>query len=118
MGVAEWVALATLLLALLGILAKVASDKTEMMTKINALEVWKQRMDDSDLITEKRFNEDRNSCRTEINKDIARIENRLADFVRCLELHNERMTKMNENIIKIITILEKEKNDNGKAIGF
>lgn len=118
MGVAEWVSLATFIFALIGMLIKVASDKTEMMNKIKVLETWKEKLEGSNLVTEKRFMDDRNSYRMEINKDIARIENRLSDFVRCLELHSERITKMNEDIIKIITILEKERKDNGTAIGF
>lgn len=50
----------------------------------------------------------RKECRDEIFKEITRTEKKSEDLVKMIELQNSKIGEVRENIIKIITLLERK----------
>ena len=105
MGIAEWTALITLVLVILGILIKVTTDKTEVMLKIDQLEKWKETMDKIDYVSGKSFDEGKEN----FYRDIKRLEEQIAGLMSKFDEHTKRVNTIDNNVIKILTIIDRGK---------
>jgi hypothetical protein len=106
----EWISLASLVIAIIGLLIKDATDKAHVMAEVAILKKNMDRLEEAEFITERRFTDDRASCRNEMMKDMNKLEARFIDVLRSVEKQNEHINCIDRNITKILTILEKEKN--------
>jgi hypothetical protein len=106
----EWISLASLVLAVIGLLIKDATDKAHIMAEVAILKKNVDKIEEAEFISEKRFIDDRTSCRSEMIKDMTKLEARFIDVLRSVEKQNEHINCIDRNITKILTILEKEKN--------
>lgn len=106
----EWISLASLVIAIIGLLIKDATDKAHVMAEVTVLKKNVEKLEEADFITDKRFIDDRTSCRNEMIKDMSKLEARFVDVLRSVEKQNEHINCIDRNITKILTILEKEKN--------
>ena len=109
MGVLEWLALITLAFTLLAYIIKGYTDKASVEVKLEALERWKNKMEATDFLTTQRHEQMKTDCRTEIYKDLSRVERRFEEFQRTMEQQNVKISEVRENVIKIITLLENNK---------
>ena len=109
MGITEWVALSSILLAILGSVIKGCMDKASLETKLGSIEKWKDKMELTDCLPTARCSEERKDCRENIYKDINRIERRFDDFIKVTETQNTKIGEVRENVIKILTLLESRK---------
>lgn len=106
MGVVEWIAIATLALGLAGHIIKAYQDHAITLEKLRALENWRCKMEKLDLLTETDHSKDKYACRTEIYKDISRLESRFEKFLESQEVMKRDMGEVKEKQVKILTILE------------
>lgn len=106
MGIGEWIAFCSLILVIIGVLLKANYDKATLETRIDVIDKWKAKMEALDLLTNTQHEKDKTDCRTEIYKDISRMERKMDDFYRMVEDQNKRISCIDNNTIKIITILE------------
>jgi len=111
MGITEWLALISLGVVLIGSIIKAMNDKTELTTKLAALEKWKDKMEESDMISGQQYDKNRSECRIEVYRDINRIERKADDFFRAVEEQNKRINGIDLNVAKILTILESTKKE-------
>jgi hypothetical protein len=112
-GLLEGLAITSLTVTLVGYIIKGYSDKASVETKLENLDRWKSKMEATDLFTAPRCLQERTNCRTEIYKDINRVEKRFDDFLRVVEAQNGKIGDVREHVVKILTLLEeKEKNSN------
>ena len=121
MGIPEWVAIATLGLLLLGHVIKVYSDHRTLGEQVRVIEKWKDKMSDIDLLTHAEHARIRLDCRSELYKDINRLESRFESILKTIETSEiERRKKedeirdeiraMRDSIVRVLTILEKREN--------
>ena len=110
MGIPEWVAIGGLFLSFIIQIAKGYSDKASMETKIESLSQWKNKMECIDFLPITRCLEERKEFKEEVYKDINRVERRFDDFLRVIEIQNTKIGEVRENVIKILTLLERKEN--------
>ena len=106
MGIGEWVALISLGVVLFGSIIKAMNDKTEITTKLAALEKWRDKVEETEMMSSQQYEKNRAECRTEIYRDITRIDKKTEDFFRAVEEQNKRINGIDLNVAKILTILE------------
>ena len=111
MGVVEWVALLSLAIILLGAIIKAMNDKTEITTKLAAIEKWRDAVEKGDYISSTQYEKGRSECRAELYRDIVRIDKKADDFFRAVDEQNRRINGIDLNVAKILTILEGSKKD-------
>jgi len=121
-GVGEWVAILALAIGLLGHIIKVYADHKALDNRVNSVEKWQEKVNNTNLITFDEYSRGRLECRTELYKDITKLENRFESFLRTLEtseksrrenedsLRNE-IRQMRDSIVRIVTLLEEKKLD-------
>ena len=66
----EWISLASLIIAIIGLLIKDATDKAHVMAEVAILKKNMDKLEEAEYITERRFSDDRASCRSEMMKDM------------------------------------------------
>lgn len=110
MGVLEWLAIVTLAFTVLTYIVKGYSDKASMEAKMEAFEKWKVKMESTEYLPVARCSDERRECRESVYKDINRVERRFDDFLRVIEIQNAKIGEVRENVIKILTLLERKEN--------
>ena len=109
MGLLEWLALITLLMAVVGSIIKGYTDKANLETKLQSIEKWKDKMDSLDYLPTSRCLDERRSCKESVYKDLNRIERRFEELYKISEIQNTKIGEVRENVIKILTLLENKK---------
>lgn len=121
MGIPEWVAIATLGLLLLGHVIKVYSDHRTLANEVEVIGKWKDKMSDLDLLTHAEHTRIRYDCRTELYKDINKLESRFESVLKTIEMSELERRKredelrseirgMRDSVVRVITILENKEN--------
>lgn len=106
MGIGEWLALISLGIVLVGSIIKAMNDKTQITTKLEALEKWRDKMGDTETVSNQQYEKGRSECRAELYRDISRIDRKSDDFFKVVEEQNKRINGIDLNVAKILTILE------------
>lgn len=119
MGIMEWLSFGSLLLIIIGAMLRVYSDLSKTDERVGELKRWRDKMEQMDFLTVTTHSREKHDCRSEIYKDINRLESRFDRVLEAIQVNeserrkNEEAIKseirgMRDSLIKALTYLEQK----------